>query len=1100
MNLSNRLTFSLIFSVVLAAAFALTVAPAMAQTTVTVSATHTPDTASTDTDEEELVVKFTYSRDAWPEPVAADFTVDDTALTETQKFAKVGDDKKNYTITIEDEGSVVDLNLAGWLDVDVATSGAGTTADPIVITITPDSTAGTPGTPFVSTADTAATAMLVVAADYLAPDAFLVISNNETTIDNGNVYPTLPTITPPIVKRAWHTHDGVDDDNATMPDLYALFQVNGGGTLNLSAMYDNDNNTATDMVRFGSFNPNPDGDAATDDGKYETDYGRNQRWLVINEVMWAYDNQHVGTAARTQEQWIEVLNRSTRPFPLEGIVLTTKKNPSGMPADVNAKAETDRLSTFASFTNAWTALKGQHGDSDEADNTNDAVAEFISMHRTKYDDGSNAGHWAAAGDLFLVNYKGTPGKANSFSGIPGIRSAPSAYTPPKDRVIINEVFNSETDGSDWLELRNVSDGEQNIKDWHLTYTHGTREETSIQKFPEIKIPAGEVILIVGKDPSETDLAAGIDITESNAVNQAYGAGPHKYRIIENFKIPEIESGFLMLRSHGDAKFFTGRQHLHDAAGPSRVSYNTLEMAKDTKEKETGFFWKTDAWPINGHSGGAYRKHDAKDASNGNASLDPGANFANGKVWARSGTAHGWRKGGGSHASYMGGIGYDRGVKRNGTPGYHNDVVKGTVTDLTDGGLIISELMLTTDDGRLPQWIELHNTSRTRGINLAADGSDADKSKKDDGWRMIIENHNSGSWAVNNERPLVATINLKDFGDLKYIPPNQTVLIASRVGRNSNAKHFPSHRVASVWGTRAVRDIMKPKNSRDDMLNAEGGFYIKIVDGAGNVSDEIGNLDGKVSRLRAGDKIDGPYSWTWPNETADGRRTSLIRIMDGGTRGVQGGSAGTAGTPRPGVPDRTVAGDMTGMVLPLGTDGNRRGKGKTVGEGDAAITHALNPNFAKAAWVHADDTALADSQESWYGSNDDIGTPLHTTGTPLPVRLSFFRPTLEDGKVVIRWTTESELDNAGFNILRSQDRNGEFTKVNDKLVQGKGTTAERSTYKWVDTSAKPGAVYYYQIEDVSFAGERNTLTTTKLKGLISAKNKLTTRWGELKSQN
>ena len=49
----------------------------------------------------------------------------------------------------------------------------------------------------------------------------------------------------------------------------------------------------------------------------------------------------------------------------------------------------------------------------------------------------------------------------------------------------------------------------------------------------------------------------------------------------------------------------------------------------------------------------------------------------GTVWARSGTAHGWRKGGGGHAGYVGGLGYQRGVMGKGTPGYHNDVVKNT---------------------------------------------------------------------------------------------------------------------------------------------------------------------------------------------------------------------------------------------------------------------------------------------------------------------------------------------------------------------------------------------------------------------------------------
>ena len=106
--------------------------------------------------------------------------------------------------------------------------------------------------------------------------------------------------------------------------------------------------------------------------------------------------------------------------------------------------------------------------------------------------------------------------------------------------------------------------------------------------------------------------------------------------------------------------------------------------------------------------------------------------------------------------------------------------------------------------------------------------------------------------------------------------------------------------------------------------------------------------------------------------------------------------------------------------------------------------------------------------------------------------------LEDGKVVIHWTTESELDNAGFNIYRSETRNGEFKQVNAQLIEGAGTTGERNTYKWVDTTAKPGVVYYYQIEDVSFAGERQALAINRLKGYVSAKDKLTTRWGELKT--
>ena len=60
-------------------------------------------------------------------------------------------------------------------------------------------------------------------------------------------------------------------------------------------------------------------------------------------------------------------------------------------------------------------------------------------------------------------------------------------------------------------------------------------------------------------------------------------------------------------------------------------------------------------------------------------------------------------------------------------------------------------------------------------------------------------------------------------------------------------------------------------------------------------------------------------------------------------------------------------------------------------------------------------------------------------------------------------TLSETDNAGFNILRSHRKEGEYKQINSELIQGAGITGERNTYKWVDPTEKPGVVYYYQKE-------------------------------------
>ncbi len=117
--------------------------------------------------------------------------------------------------------------------------------------------------------------------------------------------------------------------------------------------------------------------------------------------------------------------------------------------------------------------------------------------------------------------------------------------------------------------------------------------------------------------------------------------------------------------------------------------------------------------------------------------------------------------------------------------------------------------------------------------------------------------------------------------------------------------------------------------------------------------------------------------------------------------------------------------------------------------------------------------------------------------PLPVTLSSFKATRTAEGAIINWTTESEVNNAGFNIHRSRTKTGEFQKINVKLIQGAGTTGERSTYAWTDTTAKPNTVYYYRIEDVSHAGEHQVLTTTRLRGFISAKGKMITQWADLK---
>ncbi len=54
-----------------------------------------------------------------------------------------------------------------------------------------------------------------------------------------------------------------------------------------------------------------------------------------------------------------------------------------------------------------------------------------------------------------------------------------------------------------------------------------------------------------------------------------------------------------------------------------------------------------------------------------------------------------------------------------------------------------------------------------------------------------------------------------------------------------------------------------------------------------------------------------------------------------------------------------------------------------------------------------------------------------------------------GKILIQWSTESETDNAGFNIYRALTENGEYTKINESIIQAKGSPTQGASYAFVE---------------------------------------------------
>ena len=151
------------------------------------------------------------------------------------------------------------------------------------------------------------------------------------------------------------------------------------------------------------------------------------------------------------------------------------------------------------------------------------------------------------------------------------------------------------------------------------------------------------------------------------------------------------------------------------------------------------------------------------------------------------------------------------------------------------------------------------------------------------------------------------------------------------------------------------------------------------------------------------------------------------------------------------------------------------------------------------WVRAADTALLVGYSYWGFPTDD-GTPGYRRGSPLPVTLSSLRADLSNGSVVVKWTTASEMENAGFHVLRSRDKGSGFVRVSPALIPGAGTTAEGQTYTYRDTTASENVPYYYRLEEVSLSGERRAVATVRLRGHLSAVNRMLWMWADVKSED
>ena len=385
-----------------------------------------------------------------------------------------------------------------------------------------------------------------------------------------------------------------------------------------------------------------------------------------------------------------------------------------------------------------------------------------------------------------------------------------------------------------------------------------------------------------------------------------------------------------------------------------------------------------------------------------------------------------------------------------------------------GQIYISEIMFA-GGGTLPQWLEISNGSRTEEVNLS-------------GWTITVDNA-----AADADVSVGASIMFTIPEGTKIHPSGQndypsTLLVVTEAGRNNLTGAMAAGQVLNIWETQQTELILGGVTKRRYSLLSGMAFQVTLAPPVPiTVPAKAAPAPTTAAEIAAARAADAA-------KKAAAAKEALARAAATDTVGNLGADGAAA------------------WALPMNEDGGRsslirRHVPVSIGPAEPEDGTMMD------SWALASDTSFAQvthiRASSYYGAANDVGTPGFRAGGALPVELSHFRPERkkDTGQVVITWSTQSELNNAGFFIKRSQQKDGEFKVINATMVPGAGTTSEKQFYTYTDTTAQPNVVYYYQIEDVSLDGNRQTLTRgIRLKGHIGAAGKLTSTWGEIKTSN
>ncbi|MEI6126088.1 MAG: VCBS repeat-containing protein [Pseudomonadota bacterium] len=191
----------------------------------------------------------------------------------------------------------------------------------------------------------------------------------------------------------------------------------------------------------------------------------------------------------------------------------------------------------------------------------------------------------------------------------------------------------------------------------------------------------------------------------------------------------------------------------------------------------------------------------------------------------------------------------------------------------------------------------------------------------------------------------------------------------------------------------------------------------------------------------------------------------------------------------GYPDLVVAGDSKGAVYYYESSGSSSGElhfkrsklyadsgSMTAGtaivdidkDGDLDIIQGIYDTSVVKPAIDGDPNYKLQSSSIFVFEQMGLTTTT-TTAPPTLVTLSSFTASPGVGQITITWITDSEVDNAGFNIYRAELENGNYLKINHDLIPAQGTPTQGVSYTVSDKNVRNRKTYFYKLEDINFKG-------------------------------